>query len=91
MQVIYLKSFTRTFDSLTYQEQLKTTDTIEELLNTLGRKIQPTRGLGIKKIGKNLWEARADIRIRILFTILHDTISFVFAGSHDEIRRYLKI
>ena len=90
MKVRYLNSFVRTFESLTGQDRAKTTGTISDLLNFLEKKIRPSRGLGLKKLRKNLWEIRTDVKTRILFTLGSDLITFVLIGSHDAIKKYLK-
>ncbi|OIO76312.1 MAG: hypothetical protein AUJ85_00630 [Elusimicrobia bacterium CG1_02_37_114] len=89
MRIRYLTSFTRTFEYLSQQEQTKTADTISELVNFLDKKTHPSKGLGVKKLRKNLYEVRVNIKTRILFKILPDLIAFVIIGSHDEIKRYL--
>jgi len=90
MKVRYLNSFVKTLESLASQDRAKTTRTISDLLEFLENKICPSVGLGVKKLRKNLWEVRVDIKTRILFLLSPDLVTFAFIGSHDEIRRYLK-
>ena len=47
-------------------------------------------GLGFKPLGHDLWEIRAGLSERIVFHKNKDTIEFLLAGSHDEIRRFLR-
>jgi hypothetical protein len=47
-------------------------------------------GLGLKYLRKNFWEIRKGLKLRILFRWSADHIEFVLAGSHEDIRRYIK-
>ena len=47
-------------------------------------------GLGMKPLGRGLWEIRAGLSERILFQKDEDTIQYLLVGSHDEIKRFLK-
>lgn len=60
------------------------------LIDFFERKIPQPTGLGLRPIGKKYWEIRSDIRIRILFSIEGDLVSFYFVGNHDQIRRFIR-
>jgi mRNA-degrading endonuclease YafQ of YafQ-DinJ toxin-antitoxin module len=47
-------------------------------------------GLGIRKLVKNYFEIRVGLDLRLVFRAEQDAIVFTFAGSHDEVRRFLK-
>ena len=47
-------------------------------------------GLGVRKLTKNYFEMRAGLDLRLIFRLEVDAIVFVFAGTHDEVRRFLK-
>jgi mRNA-degrading endonuclease YafQ of YafQ-DinJ toxin-antitoxin module len=48
-------------------------------------------GLGLRKLHRSgIWEARLGLDLRLVFALADDTITFVRAGTHDEIRRYLR-
>jgi hypothetical protein len=47
-------------------------------------------GLGIRKLVNKYFEMRAGLELRLVFRLDPDSISFVFAGTHDEVRRFLK-
>jgi len=49
-----------------------------------------TPGLGLTQLRGHLWEARAGIRWRVLYVIGENRLTFVLAGSHDDVRHYLK-
>jgi len=47
-------------------------------------------GLGIRKLVKNYFEMRVDLDLRLVFKVESDGIIFIFAGTHDEVRQFLK-
>ena len=48
------------------------------------------RGLGIKHLHDNLWEARAGLQMRIVYDLSGGQVTFLLAGSHDDVRNFLK-
>ncbi len=51
---------------------------------------QLPQGLGLKPLSQPFWEIRAGISERIIFRKHKDCIEFLLAGSHDEVKRFLK-
>jgi len=51
---------------------------------------QPSKGFGLRKLAGTIYELRADLHLRILISIEGDMVYLLFAGNHDEIRRFLK-
>ncbi len=49
-----------------------------------------TPGLGLKQLRYELWEIRAGLLDRIVFRRRKDTVEFIIAGTHDEIKRLLR-
>lgn len=47
-------------------------------------------GIGIRKLGKHLFECRGNRDLRFLFLDRDDSIEIRFLGNHDEVRRELK-
>lgn len=47
-------------------------------------------GLGLTRLRPNLWECRAGLSDRIVFSRTADIVEFLLVGNHDEIRRFLK-
>jgi mRNA-degrading endonuclease YafQ of YafQ-DinJ toxin-antitoxin module len=47
-------------------------------------------GLGIRKLVKNYFEMRVGLGLRLVFKVEPEAITFTFAGTHDEVRRFLK-
>jgi hypothetical protein len=47
-------------------------------------------GLGIRKLGPNLFECRAGLKLRLIFLARKGVLTFDFAGDHEEVRDYLR-
>lgn len=62
---------------------------IDLLQSSLGHPHQHT-GLSIRKLVKNYFEMRVGLDLRLIFKVESDLITFAFAGTHDEVRRFLK-
>jgi hypothetical protein len=46
--------------------------------------------LGIRKLGKQLFECRGNISLRFIFENRPTDLFVIFLGNHDEIKRLLK-
>jgi hypothetical protein len=64
-------------------------DALLQLAETFG---QPHvhSGIGIRKLGRHLFECRGNRDLRFLFLDFPDALSVRFLGNHDEVRRELK-
>ncbi len=47
-------------------------------------------GLGIRKLVKNYFEIRVGLDLRLVFRVERNEIIFAFAGTHDQVRKFLK-
>lgn len=47
-------------------------------------------GIGLRLIGKRHFECRVGLALRLIFRREGDSLLFVFAGDHEEVRRYLR-
>ena len=62
---------------------------IDLLQSALGQPHQHT-GLSIRKLVRNYFEMRVGLELRLIFKVEPDSVIFVFAGTHDDVRRFLK-
>jgi len=62
---------------------------IDRLFAALGQPHQHA-GLGLRKLVKNYFEIRVGLELRLVFRVEPDAVIFAFAGTHDEVRRFLK-
>jgi Txe/YoeB family toxin of Txe-Axe toxin-antitoxin module len=89
MTINYLKSYDRSFKKLDRIIQQKTISAIDSLMEFL-RTGQKPEGLGLKKVYKNYWEIRLDIKNRIVFELSGDIINIAFVGDHNAVKAFLK-
>ena len=89
MQYGFKRSFDRSYRSLDSEQQLLVDASITRLKDIIGSGKGLRDGLGLKKIGKDYWEIRAGLSIRVLFQFIPDGIIFYFVGNHNEIERFI--
>lgn len=89
MRYQYKPSFVKTIKKLTPQRKSKIKEVIQNLV-IFFETGQKTSDLGLKKLKRNFWELRIDLKERVIFKFKDDLAEFVIVGSHDEIKRYLK-
>ncbi len=89
MQVSYAPAFLRLLKKLDPH--------VKEAAKTATAKVidfyesgQRTSGLGIKHLRADIWEARAGLRIRVLYRLSDDRLHFILAGTHDDVKNFLK-
>jgi hypothetical protein len=89
MKVERTKSFLRSLNRCTDDELKSVAESMRSAAETFGRPHLHT-GVDIRRLGKNLFECRTGIGLRLLFKSGPDVIIFVLAGNHDEVRAYLR-
>ena len=89
MIINYLKSYDRSFKKLDRSVQEKVVSAIDSLLDFIKTRQKP-EGLGLKKVYKNYWEIRLDIRNRIIFELTRDAINVAFVGDHNAVKTFLR-
>ena len=65
-------------------------EAVSLLVGCFERGERPPVGLGLKKLRTPVWEIRSSLQDRILFSWRHDLITFLVAGTHQDIKRFLK-
>jgi len=89
MHINYLRSYDRSFKRLTSREQEKSIKAIDALIEFIKTGKKP-QGLGLKKVRKNYWEIRLDVKNRIIFEFKRNVINIAFVGDHIEVKRVLR-
>ena len=89
MNVDALKAFRKQMKECDAETRLRVFDAMNLAAAAFG---QPHlhSGRGIRELGKGMYECRAGIHLRLLFKREADTLLFEFAGSHDEVRAWIK-
>lgn len=84
-----LPSFERSLRKMPEDVKKKVKEAIFALMDFFetGKK---SHGLGLKKLGKNLWEIRVDIQIRVIFLLENDIVKWGFVGDHNQIRQFIR-
>ncbi|OIO33830.1 MAG: hypothetical protein AUJ70_02460 [Candidatus Omnitrophica bacterium CG1_02_40_15] len=88
-KIVILPSFERSIRRFTSTEKDRLIITLEKFNDFLvtGR---ISSGLGFKKIRHDIYEFRIDIRLRVIVKDEDDALYMVLAGTHEDIKRYLK-
>lgn len=89
MQVHYAPAFLHLFNKLDPPVKAGVKAAVSKVIGLYetGKK---SAGLGIKHLRGDLWEARAGLKIRVVYSISEDEIRFLLAGSHDDVKDFLK-
>lgn len=94
MKFLYKKAFLKKFNRYNSGEQTLIISADREIRQYCLTLDPAPYGLRIKKLYDNgqekTFEARVSDKIRILWVESKNLVSFVFLGSHDEVRRYIK-
>ncbi|MFA5275481.1 MAG: hypothetical protein WC417_01120 [Candidatus Omnitrophota bacterium] len=48
------------------------------------------KGIGLKRLKGDYWEVRQGIKQRLIFRWNKDLVEFILAGSHEDVKRYLR-
>ncbi|OGC07243.1 hypothetical protein A2230_09250 [candidate division WOR-1 bacterium RIFOXYA2_FULL_36_21] len=81
--------FERLFKKLDFYKQEEVKRAVSELVAFFDSGIK-TEGLGLKQLRKTIWEIRASIKDRILFSLVDGKTTLLIIGNHDDIRKFLK-
>ena len=85
----YKPSFEKVIKRLNNERKNKVKEAVRALVVFFETGKRP-EGLGLKKLKREFWEIRVDLKYRILFRLKNDLIEFVICGNHDEVKRSLK-
>jgi len=90
MRYAYQPSFLETTRGLSKDRAAKLLKTIEKFQNAMESQQWP-RGLGITHLRAEYFEFRVDIHLRVVCHRSGDLIQYVLCGSHDQVKRFLKV
>ncbi len=88
-RIVPLPSFVRSVRKLSPPDRTQLADCLEQFNNFVLTGDLPI-GLGFKKIGQDKYEFRVGLRLRVVLKAEDDVYYLVLAGSHDEVKRYLR-
>ena len=78
-------AFLRQYENYAPQVQERIEQTLFQIRDYVEQGQAPY-GLRIKSLGRNLYEARIDIRLRIVFFKGKEIIKFICVGNHEDVR-----
>jgi len=90
MRFDFKPSFDRSVKNFYGKEKEEIKEIALQAIDILSQDRSVYKGIGLKRLKGNFWEARKGIKARILFRWEGDLVEFVLAGDHEDIRRYLK-
>jgi mRNA-degrading endonuclease YafQ of YafQ-DinJ toxin-antitoxin module len=89
MRIETAKSFLRSLSRRSDAELQQVAITMQETAGSFGLPHSHS-GVGIRRLGRNLFECRVGLDLRLLFKAGPGTLTFVFSGNHDDIQAYLR-
>ncbi|HCJ66242.1 MAG TPA: hypothetical protein DHV62_02670 [Elusimicrobia bacterium] len=89
MRFEFKPSFDRSLKHLDSQRKDKIKEAVSKSIDFFETKIKP-KGLGLKNLKGDYWEIRVTIKERVIFRFRGEVIEFIIAGTHDEIKKFLK-
>jgi len=90
MRYEFKPSFDRSIKLLPLRDKNAVIQTALQLVDILAQKKNSSVGIGLKRLRGLFWEARHGIKTRIIFRWDGDSVEFIMAGSHNQIRNYLR-
>jgi hypothetical protein len=89
MRYAYQPSFLDTTRHLSRAQASKLLNALEKFQQALEGRQWP-QGLGMTHLRDNYFEFRVDLHMRVIYRRSGDLIQYIFYGSHDQVRRFLK-
>jgi mRNA-degrading endonuclease YafQ of YafQ-DinJ toxin-antitoxin module len=89
MRIETTKSFVSSLRRRTDDELKSVATSMQSAAANFGRPHLHT-GIDIRRLGRNHFECRVGINLRLVFKREREALAFVLAGNHDDVRAYLK-
>jgi mRNA-degrading endonuclease RelE of RelBE toxin-antitoxin system len=88
-KISVLSSFDRSIKKMNSQDKSQIAESLEAF-NTFLVSGKAPFGFRFKKINHNKYEFRVNIKLRVVVKEEDDTFYLVLAGSHEDVKRYLR-
>lgn len=89
MRIVMIDAFLVALANLPAEQRIAALLAMAEIREAF-RKPHLHSGLGLRKIGRDLWEIRAGLHLRIVFHLSNDLAEIRLIGNHDDVRRFLR-
>ena len=90
MRFEFKKTYDRTTKKLSKEAKLELKEVAMDVVDVVSTGKKPAKGIRLKHLYKDYWEASKGIKERIIFKLSGDLVQFILAGSHDDVKRFLK-
>lgn len=89
LEIYFAPSFERILKKLDPHIKSWVKDVVSKVIDFYAAD-RKSEGLGVKRLRGNICEARAGLKIRVLYDLSGSRLTFILAGSHDDVKRFLK-
>lgn len=90
MRLVLTEHFQRDVRQLTLPHRERAFEAILSIPKAVGD-VHTHAGLGVRKVHRSgVWEARIGLDLRLVFTLAEGILTFVRAGTHDDVKRFLR-
>jgi mRNA-degrading endonuclease RelE of RelBE toxin-antitoxin system len=90
MRFEFKPSFEDSLKSLPSKDKQEIKQVALQLIDILSQDRFIHKGIGLKKLKGDFWEVRRGLKTRIILRWHKDLVEFILAGSHNDIKRYLR-
>ena len=90
MRFEFKPSFEDSLKSLPSKDKQEIKQVALQLIDILSQDRFIHKGIGLKKLKGDYWEVRRGLKMRIILRWHKDLVEFILAGSHNDIKRYLR-
>ena len=89
IRIFLLKRFSSAAARLSAEQQKKLAEILRKVMGSIG---DPHRhaGLGLRKLSRDHYECRFDLRLRLVFELRSDGLYAYDLMTHDQVRALLK-
>lgn len=88
MRVSFAPPFLKQLGKLDHQAKESAKEAAGKVIDFYERGVK-SPGLGLKRLRGDIWEARAGLKIRVLYLLKDDGVRFLLTGTHDQVRQFL--
>ena len=89
VEILRTARFDRLLSKLSDDQHDQVIEALERLIDAFGGP-HTHSGLSVRKLRRDLFEARAGLELRLLFLVSGRRLVLVFLGDHDEVRAFLR-
>ena len=89
MRIYPEKSFLRAFKKLAHLDQTEVDAAIARLPGAVGQPHEH-RGTSVRRLKPGIFELRAGLRLRVVFTLSKDVAILWTVGDHDHVQAWLR-